>query len=642
MVKPASMQVSVAELAKELKVLPGQVLAVLSELDVPVEHGQFDADGDTLELVRETIKDAPAKVVTLQKGRTPRDLAAALGQPEKEIQKALIQKFRVMATLTTTLDDAVTTKLVGSFGYEVAWSEGVKRPKPAPREAPKPADRRVVRPPVVTILGHVDHGKTSLLDYIRKANVAAKEFGGITQHIGAYQVEIGGGVITFLDTPGHAAFTQMRARGAQVTDIAILVVAADDGIMPQTVEAISHAKNAKVPIVVAVNKIDRPDANPDKVTLQLMEHEIVAESYGGDTIVCPVSAITGEGVEALLENILALSEILELKADPKADVAASVIEAKLDKGRGAVATVLVQDGTLKVGDVAAVGESFGRIKAMHNYLGERVKEAGPSTPVEVLGLDEVPGAGDRLVVFGDEREAREVVERRRGEAREKAMAYKKRKISFRDLKNRLEAGETRDLNLIVKADVQGSVEAVRGLLEKIKNDEIDLNIIHTGVGTITESDVLLASAAEAICVGFNVKPEPGAKREAERSKVEIRTYNIIYELVEDIEAALKGRLEPKFEEKYLGTVEVRAVFKLTRAGLVAGCHVTDGKIIRGCECRVKRLKEEVYRGKIDSLKNVKQDVREMNAGQDCGIKFEGWEAFQEGDVIEAFEMVQVD
>jgi translation initiation factor IF-2 len=494
---------------------------------------------------------------------------------------------------------------------------------------------------VVTILGHVDHGKTSLLDYIRKANVVSKEFGGITQHIGAYQVLLPQGTITFLDTPGHAAFTAMRARGAQVTDIAILVVAADDGIMPQTVEAISHAKNAKVPIIVAVNKIDKPAANVDKVVMQLPQHELVPEAYGGDVIICPVSAHTGEGIPELLEMILLQADILELKADPKAPLEGVVVEAKLEKGRGPVATVLVEQGTLKVGDVVISGNTYGKIKAMTDYAGQKVVAAGPSMPVEVLGLNDVPGAGDTVIIASSEREARDTTEARVSEERQKALFAPKKRVTFRQLRDKLNEGESKDLNLIIKADVQGSVEAVRGLIEKIDIEEINVRILLAGVGSITESDVLLASASDGICVGFNVKPETKAKSEAERQKVEIRTYTIIYELIEDIEKAVKGMLEPKFEEEYQATVEIRAVFKLTKSGKVAGSHVTDGKITRNSKVRVKRGNDIVFEGNLDSLKNVKQDVREMFAGQDCGIKFDGWEDFAEGDVIEAYELVQV-
>jgi translation initiation factor IF-2 len=642
MVKQPQMQVSVSDLAAKHGVAPGQVNAVLADLGVELSNGTFEADSDVLELVVDALKESGGgNVLVMPPGRTPRDVAAAMGKADNEVLKALMTKVKVMATLTTTLQDPVAEKLAAEFGYTIRWEQASAAKPKAAVAKPTAVSGEIKRPPVVTILGHVDHGKTSLLDYIRKANVVAKEHGGITQHIGAYQVALPEGLITFLDTPGHAAFTAMRARGAQVTDIAILVVAADDGIMPQTIEAINHAKNAEVPIIIAVNKIDKPDANVDKVVQQLPQYDLIPEAFGGQVIVCPVSAHTGEGVPHLLEMILLQADIMELKADPKADLEGVVVEAKLEKGRGPVATVLVEQGTLKVGDVVIVGKTWGKVKAMTDWAGERMKEAGPSTPVEVLGLADVPGAGDRVEPAKDEREARDVVGGRLDAERSKAMTTPKRRVSLSDIRRIGQEDEVKDLNMIVKGDVQGSVEAVKGLLDKIENEEVNVRVIHAGVGTITESDILLASAADAIVVGFNVKPEPGAKVEAERQKVEIRTYTIIYELIEDIEAAVKGMLEPKFEEQYMGTVEVRVVFKLSKAGKVAGSHCTDGRITRGASVRVKRDREIVYEGKIASLRNVKEDVREIIAGQDCGLKFEGWEAFAEGDVVEAFELVQV-
>jgi translation initiation factor IF-2 len=426
-----------------------------------------------------------------------------------------------------------------------------------------------------------------------------------------------------------------------VTDIAILVVAADDGIMPQSIEAIDHIRNAKVPMIVAVNKIDKPGSNPDKVLQQLMQHNVVVESYGGDTISVPVSALTGEGVPNLLELILLQAEVMELKADPKGEVDGVVVEAKLDKGRGPVCTLLVMSGTLKIGDSIVVGQCHGKIKAMTDYTGERMNAAGPSTPVEVLGLNEVPSAGDRIIVAADERAARNLAEERAMKARSKQLDGGRRRMSLKDLRKHLDDGEMRSLNLVVKADVQGSVEAVKGLLEKVANEEVEVKVVAANVGSITESDVLLASASDAIIVGFNAKPEGKAKAEAEKHRVEIRTYSIIYELIEDIEAAVKGMLAPKFEEQARGSAEIRAVFKLTKAGFVAGSYVTEGTLKRGGECRVFRNKELVYTGKVDSLKHIKADVREMNMGQECGIQFDGWTAFQEGDIVEAFEMVQI-
>jgi translation initiation factor IF-2 len=643
-VKQTGMQRSIAEIASEFGVAPGQVTGVLDDLGVEHAHGQFESDSDTFDLIREAVKEkGGAKVVRMAPGRTPRDVAAAIGVPPNDVLKALITKLKVMVTLTSVVEDDVVEKLAEVFGFRVEWGEApAAKPKQAVVSAPsQKADTTETRPAVVTILGHVDHGKTSLLDYIRKTNVTAKEFGGITQHIGAYQVKVRDGLITFLDTPGHAAFTAMRARGAQVTDIAVLVVAADDGVMPQTIEAINHAKSAEVPIMVAVNKVDVHGSNPERVLQQLMQHELVAEQYGGQTITCNVSAITGEGVENLLEMIQLQAEVLDLKADPKGELQGVVIEAQLEKGRGPVATVLVENGTLKVGDVIVVGKTYGRVKAMSDWQGQRLKEAGPSMPAEVLGLSDVPMAGDVVEGAKDDREAREKAEARIQHDREQEFRPMRRKVSLKDLVSAGTESEVKDLNLIVKADVQGSVEAVRGMLEKLQHPEVNVRILHTGVGTITDSDILLASAARAIVVGFNVKPEASAKTEAERQKVEIRTYKIIYELVEDIEKAVKGMLEPKFEEEYLGTVEVRAVFKLTKAGIVAGCHITDGKVTRGCMCRVRRDKDIVYAGKISSLRNVKEDQREMSAGQDCGIRFDDWTDFKVGDVIEAYQMIQV-
>ncbi|MFZ4506936.1 MAG: translation initiation factor IF-2 [Fimbriimonas sp.] len=637
------MSPSIADLAKEFDLKPGHVLNVLLELGVENDGTAFAADDDTLELVRESLLELVGTTeIVLKPGCTPRDVAAALGVPQPEVQKTLLQKLKVMATLTTSLKNDVAEKLVEQFGLTLRWHDATPRPKPVAKEAAGPKKGAQPRSPVVTIMGHVDHGKTSLLDYIRKANVAAKEHGGITQHIGAYQVELPEGSITFLDTPGHAAFTAMRARGAQVTDIAILVVAADDGIMPQTKEAILHAKNAKVPIIVAVNKMDKPGANPDKVLQQLPEFDVIPEDYGGDAIICKVSAMTGEGIPHLLEMILLQAEVLQLTADPKGVFRGSVIEAKLDKGRGPVATILVQEGTVKIGDAIIVGHAFGRIRSMSDYLGKSITEAGPSTPVEVLGLSQVPAAGDLVEVRADERTARGEAEERATTARAKELSLAPaRGMTLSQLRERMTTQGLKELNLIVKADVQGSVEAVKGMLEKIRNAEVETKIILTGVGSITESDILLASAADAIVVGFNVKPEGGAKKEAEKRKVEIRTYNIIYELIEDIEAAVKGMLAPKFEEQYLGSAEIRVRFTLSKKGIVAGCYITDGKITRGAKCRVRRGRDLVLEGSIGSLKHLRDDVREVTVGMECGITFENWEAFQEGDTIEAFEMVQV-
>jgi translation initiation factor IF-2 len=636
-------KVELAKIASDLGALPSQVAFVLAQLGAFPENGTVEVDDDTLELAAEEIRTlVESKVVTLAPKPTPRDVATALDVPQSDVQKALMSKG-VLATLTTVLEPEVAADVVKQFGYEVRWAEA---PKKKEREEAAPVRRKTVgggtvRPPVVTILGHVDHGKTSLLDYIRKSRVAEKEHGGITQHIGAYQVAVGQGKITFLDTPGHEAFTAMRARGAQVTDIAVLVVAADDGVMPQTIEAINHARNAEVPIIVAINKIDRPEANVARVKQQLVEHGVVATDFGGDVEMIPVSALTGEGVDHLLEIILLQAEIMELKADPAGDVEGVVIEAKKDKGRGPVATILVQNGTLKRGDVVVVGLTYGRIRAMFDFAGKEVKDAGPSTPVEILGLDEVPNAGDRLSVYLDEKQAKARVEELREKSRAEELGAASQHLTLADLKRALEQGETRELRIIVKADVQGSVEAVRGLIEKIQNEEVDVKVLHSGVGNINLNDINLAEAADAIVVGFNVGVESQAKKEAQRLKIEVRTYRVIYELIEEIEKAVKGMLEPVFEEQYQGTVEIRAVFNLTKVGKVAGCHCTDGKITRSSKVRVRRDGEVVFEGQVASLKHLKEDVREVTAGFDCGIQFAGWSDFQEGDVIEAYEVVQV-
>jgi len=636
------MTVNIAELAGKFGLVPGTVYGVLNELGIEHDGTSFEADDDTVGLVSESLGEMRgSKEIVLRPNATPRDVAMALAIAQPEVQKTLVTKLKTMATLTTVLKPDVLEKLVQNFGYTVVTAEPAA-PKPKPPTAAEIAkSAALVRPPVVTIMGHVDHGKTSLLDYIRKANVVAKEFGGITQHIGAYQVDTPEGKITFLDTPGHAAFTAMRARGTSVTDIAILVVAADDGIMPTTREAIQHAKNARVPIIVAINKMDRPDASPDRVMQQLTEFELVPEAYGGQTITVPVSALTGQGVPQLLEMILLQAEIMDLKADPKAEMTGAVIEAKMERGRGPVATILVQTGTLKLGDSVVVGPTYGRLKAMLDYRGQKLTEAGPSTPVEILGLSEVPNAGDRVMFVKDEKTAREIAESRQDKRRSETIVQKSRGLTLGDLRKMMKEEGLKQLNLIIKADVQGSVEAVKGMLEKLRNEEVETKIVLSGVGQITESDIQLASAAGAIVVGFNVKPEGGAKKEAEKQHVEIRTYNIIYELIEDIEAALKGMLEPKFAEQHLGTAEIRVRFQFSKKGIIAGSYVTEGKMVRNAKCRVRRGRDLVLDGQLGSLKHLKDDVREVTMGMECGITFQDWTDFKEGDIIEAYEMVQI-
>ena len=497
------------------------------------------------------------------------------------------------------------------------------------------------RPPVVCVMGHVDHGKTSILDAIRKTSVTSGEAGGITQHIGAYVVEVSGQKITFLDTPGHEAFTAMRLRGAQSTDIAILVVAADDGVMPQTIEAINHAKAAEIDIIVAINKIDKPSANIDRVKQELTEYGLIAEDWGGTTIMVPVSAHTGEGLQDLLDMILLDAEVKELKANPNRKGRGLILEAQLDKGRGPVATVLVQKGTLNVGDNVTVGTAFGKIRAMIDDKGRRVKKAGPSTPVEILGLNEVPQAGEVFIATETEKEARAMAETFIATKREKMLADTKSKLSLDGLFDQIQAGQIKDLNIIVKADVQGSVEAVKQSLAKLSNDEVAVKVIHGGVGAINESDVTLASASNAIIIGFNVRPDNQAKVVAEQEKVDLRLYRVIYNAIEDIEAAMKGMLEPTFEEKIIGHAEVRQTYKVSGVGTIIGGYVQDGKIVRNCKVRLLRDNVVLHEGELASLKRFKDDVKEVNSGYECGMSFEKYNDIKEGDQIEAFVMEEV-
>jgi len=490
-------------------------------------------------------------------------------------------------------------------------------------------------------MGHVDHGKTSLLDAIRLTNVTAKEAGGITQHIGAYVVEVNGEKITFLDTPGHEAFTSMRMRGAKSTDIAILVVAADDGVMPQTIEAINHAKAAGVQVIVAINKIDKPGANVERVKQELTEYELVAEDWGGDTIFAPVSAHTKEGIEHLLEMIILTAEMLELKANPDRNARGIVIEAELDKGRGPVATILVQKGTLRVGDNVVVGSSFGKVRAMMDDKGKRVKEATPSTPVEILGLNECPDAGETFLVTNNDKEARTIAEAYLVQGKERLLSDTKAKLSLDGLFSQIQAGNIKELNLIIKADVQGSVEAMRQSLLKLTNKEVAARIIHGGVGAINESDVILASASNAIIIGFNVKPDNAAKETADREKVDVKLYSVIYNAIDDIEAAMKGMLDPIFEERIIGHAEIRMTFKASGIGTIAGSYVIDGIVIRGTKCRIYRNNSLAYEGILTSLKRFQDDVREVATGYECGLVFDKFNEVKEGDKVEFYIMAEV-
>lgn len=571
---------------------------------------------------------------------TVAELAEKLNKEVSEIIKKLMF-LGIMATKNQDLDDDAIELICSD--YDVTVEKEVELDD-TDFEKYRTKDREedlVERPAVVTIMGHVDHGKTTLLDSIRHSKVTAGEAGGITQHIGAYQVESSGKKITFLDTPGHEAFTSMRSRGAQVTDIAVLVVAADDGVMPQTVEAINHAKAAEVPIIVAVNKMDKETANPDRVMQELMEYELIPEEWGGETIFVRISALQNQGIDELLEMILLVAEMEELKANPNKEAFGTVIEAKLDRGRGPVATLLVQEGTLSVGDPIVVGNTYGRVRAMVNDDGERIKKAGPSTPVEITGLNKVPLAGDQFLVFKDEKTARQV-----GEAREQKHLQESRgtqtKISLDDLFEQIKQGEMKELNVIIKADVQGSVEALASSLRKIEVDGVKIKIIHTGVGAITESDIILASASNAIVIGFNVRPDINAQKAAKSEQVDVRLHNVIYKAIEEIEAAMKGLLDPEFEEKVIGQAEVRETFKVSRIGTIAGCYVTDGKILRNANVRLVRDGIVLFDGEISSLKRFKDDVREVEQNYECGITLKDYNDIKVGDIIEAYVLEEID
>ncbi|MFD0671693.1 translation initiation factor IF-2 [Cohnella sp. GCM10027633] len=587
---------------------------------------------------REKIDNTPKKVI-VRGSMTVGELAKLLHKDASEVIKKLFM-MGVMATINQEVDVDTVLLVAGDYGVETEVKIVVEDMQFETVEENDEEADLVARPPVVTIMGHVDHGKTTLLDAIRETKVASGEAGGITQHIGAYQVEINGKKISFLDTPGHEAFTMMRSRGAQVTDITILVVAADDGVMPQTVEAINHAKAAGVPIIVAVNKIDKPDANPDKVKQELTEHGLVQEAWGGDTIFVEVSAKQRINLDGLLEMILLVAEVNDYKANPDKRARGTVMEAELDKGKGPVARVLVQNGTLKVGDAFVAGDCFGRIRAMTNDRGRRIKEAGPSTPVEITGLTEVPQAGDPFMVFEDERKAREIADKRSIKTRQETMKANQA-VTLEDLFSKIKEGEIKELNVILKADVQGSLEALKGSLEKIEIEGVRVRTIHSGVGAITESDIRLASASSAIVVGFNVRPESGAQTTAEQEKVDVRQHSIIYKVIEEIEHAMKGMLDPVFKEKIIGHAEVRNIFKINK-GTIAGCMVTDGKMQRNVQVRLLREGKVVHEGKLDSLKRFKDDAKEVSEGYECGITLEKFSDLKELDIIEAFIMESVE
>jgi translation initiation factor IF-2 len=656
-------------------------MTALTDLGVQVKSHSSTLEPDTVEKVKATLKNSG--VETLKKPEivipdqvTVKQLAALLDVSTAEVQKALVKQGALVAA-NQVIPPTLSGKVTESFGFSVIVSapEPKVEPKPvmeakpaakaeqktaakaepagaaAPASAPSPAvetpkphakpKRDAVltpRPPIVTILGHVDHGKTTLLDAIRKTSVTESEFGGITQHIGAYQVEIKGKKITFLDTPGHEAFTAMRARGAQVTDIAILIVAADDGVMPQTIEALNHARAAGVQIIVAINKVDKVDADVTRTKQQLAEQNLVVEDWGGDTVCVEISAKSKLHVEDLLDMILLVSEMAELKADAGGPVEATVVEAKLDRGKGPVATILVQSGTLKRGDTIVVGQAYGRIKGMDDDKGRKLEKAGPATPAEVIGLSSVPMAGDKVEKVKNEREARQLAESRMEADRTERLSGTQR-VTLADLYKQLREGTVKELNMVLKGDVQGSVEAIRQSLDRLSTEEVRVNLIHQGVGNIGDNDVLLASASNAVVIGFNVKVDPVAKRTAEAERIDVRTYQIIYELLDDVKAAMEGLLEPVLEESVIGHVEIRQLFRLPKGGVIAGSYVTDGKAQRGVDARVIRNKEAVFTGKVGSLRHIKEDVREMAAGFECGITLDGFNDLQIGDVIEFFTII---
>ena len=564
------------------------------------------------------------------------DLAQKLKVGATEIIKRLMQ-LGIMAAMNQEIEYDIAALIAEDMGAEVQREIIITAEDKLLSDAEAPDDEKdlLPRPPVVCVMGHVDHGKTSLLDAIRSTNVTASEAGGITQHIGAYMVKINDSPIAFLDTPGHEAFTAMRARGAMVTDIAILVVAADDGIMPQTIEAINHAKAAEVSVIVAINKIDKEGANPDRVKQELTEHGLVPEEWGGDVICVEVSAKQHKNIDSLLEMVLLTAEVKELKANPNRHARGTVIEAKLDKGRGPVATVLVQNGTLRQGDIIVTGTAVGRVRAMVDDKGKKIKEAIPSTPVEIVGLSETPDGGDPFYVVEDERAARNVVEMRKQKIKDEANKARQR-VNLDDLFSQIQQGDVKDLNIIVKADVQGSVEAVRQSLEKLSNEEVRVRVIHGAVGAITESDVTLASASNAIIVGFNVRPDVGGRNAAELNKVDMRMYRVIYEAIEEIEAAMKGMLAPTFREAVIGHAEIRQTFKVSGVGTIGGCYVTDGKIQRNCSVRIVRDGIVIHEGELDSLKRFKDDVKEVNYGYECGCAIEGFNEIRVGDIIECY------
>lgn len=659
-------KIRVYQLAKELGISCTELVELLRELGEDVKSHSSTTDESTADAIRELLKERkdktqPKRVITLPRQQlTPIELAERMKVDIGTVVSQLM-KWGIIVSPTQPLELETIVRLVKEFGYELQFEldggkkaeeqvtqvakEEVKEAETAVKEREEreiekvPSERLVPRPPVITVMGHVDHGKTTLLDAIRKTNIADQEYGQITQHIGAYEVEWNGRTIVFIDTPGHEAFTALRARGAMVTDIVVLVVAADDGVMPQTVEAIDHARAANVPIIVALNKIDRPNANPDRVKAQLSELGLVPEEWGGETVCVPISALKGEGIDELLEMILLVADMRELKADPNLPAWGYILESKMDPKRGPVATVIVKQGTLRKGDWVVAGTTYGRIRLMTDWKGNEVKEAPPSKPVAILGLEELPNAGDKIEVVGDGKVAKEIAEQR-SEALRQQQLQPTRRITLEDFFAQMQAGKLKELNLIVKADVQGSVDAITYSLSRLEHPEVKINIIHKGIGDVSENDVMLAAASNAVILGFNVKVDPSGKRALQHEQVDVRLYKIIYELIDDVKKAIVGLLEPIKKEEILGVAEVRATFK-TRFGIVAGCYVTSGRLVLKAPCRVIRNGQVLAITHIISLRHYTEDRTEIPEGMECGIGLEDFSDFEIGDLIEAFQIVEV-
>ncbi|CAK7009850.1 MAG: Translation initiation factor IF-2 [Peptostreptococcus russellii] len=638
---------SIKHIAEDYNMSEKELMNKINDFGIEIVENEYVEEGNVellVEMLNEEIKEEKGNVIEAGKSITVQDLATEMGKSVSEVIMKLM-KMGTMATINQEISFEIASLICNEFGYNLIKSDTSEIEEleiEALMEIEEDDEKDLLpRPPVVTVMGHVDHGKTSLLDAIRDTDVTSGEAGGITQHIGASEVNVNGQKIVLLDTPGHEAFTSMRARGAQVTDIAILVVAADDGIMPQTVEAINHAKAAGVPIIIAINKIDKPGANPERVKQELSDQGLLVEDWGGDVISVELSAKKRINIEGLLEMVLLVAEVEELKANPEKRAVGTVIEAELDKGRGPVATVLVQGGTLRVGDPIVAGVASGKVRAMINYKGRRVKQAGPSTAVEILGLSEVPSGGDQFVQVPNDKAARLIAEKRQ-ELRREEMLKASSKISLDDLFEQLSEGKVKDLNIVIKADVQGSVQAVKQSLERLSTDEVQIKVIHGGVGAITESDVLLASASNAIIIGFNVRPVAGADQLAEKETVDIRTYTIIYKAIEDMKAAMSGMLDPEYVDEDTGKVEVREVYKISGVGTIAGCYVLTGKIYRNCKVRIVRDGIIIHEGELDSLRRFKDDVKEVAQGYECGLGFVNYNDIKVGDIVEAYIVKEVE